>query len=252
MRHKKIFLFFILFGCLFLCKPSFAYRPLGTEDAGVAGKEVAQMEISWDYLKWKNDDFGQIFLLVLIYGINERLEVSTELPYLMHNPKGTNPEKGMGDVNIAAKYLLIQEGEKNPAFTAKGAVKLSNGDFDKGLGSGDVDYSLFAVASKTMGSLGVHGQFGYSWVGRMKDKNLQDITLYGVAADYAITEDLHMLGEINGNRHPAIHITEHQRNVLIGITYKVSDRLILDTAYKWGISDVSPEWNTTAGISITF
>lgn len=36
---------------LAVCPLCLAYRPLTTEDAGVAGKGVAQLEMSWDYLK---------------------------------------------------------------------------------------------------------------------------------------------------------------------------------------------------------
>lgn len=232
-----------------------AYRPLGTEDAGVAGKGVAQTEISWDYLKWDNDelDHENAFLLVPIYGVTEDIEVSMEIPYLIHDLKGGDSEEGIGDINLVAKYLLMQEGERNPAFTVKGAAKLDNGDYDRGLGSGDKDYSLFAVASKSIGQVTVHGQVGYTWVGDRKDENLRDITLYGIAFDYALTEPFHILAEINGNRHPDQTTEEDDpRNALAGITYKVSDNLTLDAAYKWGLSDSVPDWSTTMGASITY
>lgn len=231
----------------------FAYRPLGTEDAGVAGKGVAQTEMSWDYLKWKNDDVEQVFMLVPIYGLTDNLELSVEIPYLLHNPKAGGSEEGIGDINVVAKYLLIQEGDKNPAFTVKGVAKFDNGDYDKGLGSGDKDYSLFAVASKSIGQVTIHGQVGYTWVGDEEDSNLRDITLYGIAFDYAVAEPLHILAELNGNRHPDRTTEEDDpRNALAGITYKVSDKLTLDAAYRWGLSDSVPDWSTTLGVSITY
>lgn len=39
---------------LIISRQSFAYRPLETEDAGVAGKGVVQAEYSWDYLELAN------------------------------------------------------------------------------------------------------------------------------------------------------------------------------------------------------
>lgn len=237
----------------FMAGDVFAYRPLGTEDAGVAGKGVAQTEMSWDYLKWKNDDVEQVFMLVPIYGLTDNLELSVEIPYLFHNPKTEDSEDGIGDLNLVAKYLLIQEGDKNPAFTVKGVVKLDNGDYDKGLGSGDKDYSLFAVASKTISQVTIHGHAGYTWVGDEEDSNLRDITLYGIAFDYAVAEPLHILAELNGNRHPDRTTEEdNPRSVLAGITYKVSDKLTLDAAYRWGLSDSVPDWSTTLGVSITY
>lgn len=232
-----------------------AYRPLGTEDAGVAGKGVAQAEVSWDYLKWGNDEVKNenVFLLVPIYGLTENLELSVEIPYLVHNLKIGDSEEGIGDINLVAKYLLIKEGEKTPAFVVKGVVKMDNGDEDKGLGSGDKDYSIFAAASKTLGEVTLHGMFGYTWVGDKEDKNLRDITLFGIAADYALTETFHILAEINGNKHPDRTAEEDDpRSALAGITYKVSDHLTLDAAYRWGLSDSVPDWSTTVGASITY
>jgi hypothetical protein len=64
---------------------SLAYRPFTTEDAGVSGKGVLQTEISYDFIKWKNGDSDQIFLLVFpIYGPWERLEVSVETHFIIH------------------------------------------------------------------------------------------------------------------------------------------------------------------------
>lgn len=233
----------------------FAYRPLGTEDAGVAGKGVAQSEVSWDYLRWDNNevDHENVLLLVPIYGVTENLEISMEIPYLIHDLKGGDSEEGVGDINLVAKYLLIQEKERNPAFAVKGVVKLDNGNEDKGLGSGDKDYSLFAAASKTIGQVTIHGQLGQTWVGDEKDSNLRDITLYGIAFDYAMTEPLHILAELNGNRHPDSTAEEGDpRNALAGATYKLSDNLTFDVAYRWGLSDSVPDWSTTMGASITY
>lgn len=226
-----------------------AYRPLGTEDAGVAGKGVAQAEVSWDYLKWGNDELEheRVLMLVPIYGLTDNLELSAEIPYLIHDLKGDGSEDGVGDINLVAKYLVIQEGDRSPAFAVKGVLKLDNGDEDKGLGSGDKDYSLFAVASKTVGPVTLHGQLGYTWVGSADDDHL-----YGMALDYAVTEPFHLLAEINGKRHPDRKEEENPRDALAGITYKVSDHLTLDAAYRWGLSDASPDWSTTAGASITY
>ncbi len=231
---------------------SFAYRPLGTEDAGVAGKGVTQMELSWDYLKWNKKDKEQIFLFVPIYGATERIELSAEIPYLVHHFEPGSGTEGIADVNLAGKYLLVPESEGSPAFTAKGVIKLDNGDFEKGLGSGDRDYSIFAVVSITVTDIIIHGQLGYTWIGKEKDPNLNNIYLYGVALDYAITEAFHMVGEINGNRHPDRTINEHPRLILLGATYKLSQKLTADFAVRQGLTNTTPDWSTTAGVSVTF
>src|SRR3990172_6906082 len=133
-----------------------AYRPLATEDAGVAGKGIAQAEVSWDNITWKNSDKEDIYLLVPIYGLTENLELSVEIPYHYHKPSSGPSEEGTGDMNIVDKYLLIPGGTEGLAFVAKGIVKMDNGDYDRGLGSGDKDYSIVAVLSETVGQLTGH------------------------------------------------------------------------------------------------
>lgn len=231
---------------------SLAYRPLSTEDAGVAGAGVAQAEASWDSLKWKNDDLEQVFLLVPIYGVTENLELSVEVPYLYHSPASTPSEEGTGDINIVAKYLLMPGGTDNPALAVKGVVKMDNGDYNKGLGSGDKDYSIVAVISETVGQLTGHVQIGYTWIGKKMNNNLRDITLYGAALDYAASDDLHLLAEFSESRHPDSTASEDPRSALAGLTYKVSDMLTLDAAYRWGLSNSVPDRGTTVGASITF
>lgn len=231
---------------------TFAYRPLGTEDANVAGKGVAQTEVSWDNLNWKNGDKEDVFLLVPIYGLTENLELSVEIPYLYRRPASGTSEEGTGDINIVAKYLLVPGGAEHPAFAVKGVVKMDNGDYDKGLGSGDRDYTVIAAASETIGQLTGHAHFGYTLTGKKKNGNLRDITLYGVALDYAASDAFHLLAELNGYRHPDSTVKEDPRTALAGITYKVSENITFDAGYRWGLNDSVPEWGTTVGATITY
>lgn len=243
----------ILAVVLCLCMWNTVYaRPLGTEDCGMPGKGGSQLEVSWDYLKWKNDDREHIYLIKPTFGLTDMFSLSLEVPYLVHNPDAGSPEEGIGDINLVGKYLLITEGENHPAFAVKGIVKFDNGDYDNGLGSGDKDYTLVAVATKSFGNAAFHANFGYTRIGDNKDENLRDITLFGFAVDYTVTEPVHLLAEINGNRHPDRTETEDPRSALLGVTYKVSEKLTLDGAYRWGLSNSYPEWCTTVGATITF
>jgi len=234
------------------CNPALAYRPFGVEDAGVAGAGVSQLETSWDYLKWGDGKLENILLFVPIHGVTDNLELSAEIPYLFHKLSDGAIHRGIGDINLVAKYLLINESKKYPAFTFKGAYKLDSGDFANGLGSGDKDYSIFAVISKTIGNFSLHSQLGYSWLGKNKNPNLRDIPLYGIAVDWCVNKSLGIELELNGNRHPDSTETDDPKAWLLGVIYKLSDKIILDCASRWGLSKSSPIWSTTTGVSITF
>lgn len=230
---------------------SFAYRPLTTEDAGVAGKDAAQLEISWDYLKW-NDSNENILLFVPIYGIAERVELSFEIPYLFHRQNSGENGNGIGDINIAGKFLISEENRTMPALTLKGAIKTKSGNKDRGLGSGDTDYSMVAVASKCMGNVSLHAIFGYTFVGNGGDENIRDIYLYGLAADYRLTDSLNIVAEIAGNRHPDRTADSDPAGSLLGIIYKLSEKVVLDGGIRFGLNDSTLKWGSTIGVSITF
>jgi hypothetical protein len=252
---KKVFLlgiFILLMAIAFYPLESFAYRPFITEDAGVAGKGVAQFEGSWDYLTWDNDDKENFFLLVPIYGLTKRIELSLEIPYFFHNPKEGRSEKDIGDINVIGKFLLFEEKDIYPAFAIKGVVKTNSGDEEKGLGSGDWDYSIVAAASKTLGDFMVHAMLGYTFVGDNGNDNIRNIYLYGIAVDYSLTKRFHICSEITGNRHPDREEDKHPISGLLGITYALTDKMILDTGMRYGFNDSAPKWNFLMGISVTF
>ncbi|HWR59808.1 MAG TPA: transporter [Thermodesulfovibrionales bacterium] len=231
---------------------SFAYRPFSTEDAGVAGKGVAQLETSWDYLSWKNRGRENVLLFVPIYGITERIELSAEIPYLFHNPAEDDSVNGIGDINLAGKLLILEESDARPAVALRGIVKTRSGSATRGLGSGGIDYSVVAVASKGLGNLTLHAMFGYAFIGNNGDDNTRNIYLYGLAADYGLTDKLHIVAEISGNRHPDRKASTEMAAGLFGATYKVSDKITLDGAVRHGFNDSVPVWSTTMGVTLTF
>ena len=230
---------------------SYAYRPFITEDAGVAGKGVTQFEGSWDYLNWDNDDKENVLLFVPIYGITEKIELSLEIPYFFHDYEEENDETGIGDINIVSKFLLVEEKEGFPAFALKGVIKTNSGDEERGLGSGDWDYSIVAAASKTFGNLMVHAILGYTFVGD-NDENIRDIYLYGIAFDCSLTRRFHICSEISGNRHPDREEDRHPISGLVGLIYVLSDKAILDSGVRYGFNDCAPRVDLLMGVSLTF
>lgn len=237
--------------CIAFPLNGFAYRPFMTEDAGVAGKGVAQLELSWDYLQW-NGDRENVLLFIPIYGITERIELSVEIPYLFHNHEGVERMDGIGDINLVGKFLLLEEKESRPTLALKGVVKTKSSDEKKGLGSGDIVYSFVGVVSKNFGTFTLHAMFGYTLVGPSGDDSIRDIYLYGLAADYGVTEKFHVVAEIAGNRHPDRTASEDPLSGLLGFTHQVADKVILDGGVRYGFNDAAPKWNTTFGVSITF
>lgn len=246
---------FIVICAALLAKPAYAYRPFYTEDAGVAGFGILQTEISWDSYKWENGDVDQVYLLVApIYGPTENLELSAEIPYVTHAVANGPTTKGVGDINLVAKYVLAWEKyeTKDALFTIKGYVKLNSGSYDQGLGRGDTEYVLVPVLTKIVNeSLTIHAQYGYSWVTNKQDTNLRNFGFLGLAADYGITEPFHAIVEFTRTQNPDRGLDD-QKLGQVGFTYAVNKDLIFDATYKKGIGPASPTHGVGVGVAIQF
>ena len=230
---------------------AFAYRPFATEDAGVAGAGVAQLELSRDYLDWDGDKENMGFL-VPVYGVSRGVELSAEIPYLLHDYRVEGKHNGIGDINLVGKFLLVEENAGRPSIVLKSAVKTKSGDEARGLGSGDMDYNITAAASKALGAVTLHGMFGYTFVGDNGDDSVRNISLYGLAADYSVTARLHLAAEISGSKHPEKTLLEDPLSGLLGLAHQISDKLILDAGLRYSFNKAMPKWSTTIGASLTF
>jgi hypothetical protein len=253
MDYKTLFKILSLIAILSCFNfPVMAYRPFITEDAGVAGSGVAQLEFSYDYIKWNSEQNEGQLLFVPIYGFGERFEFSLEIPYLIHNFSDTGYVRGGGDINCVGKLLVYNQSDFFPAFTVKGVLKTDSGNPDSGTGTGHFDYTLQAVFSEEIKNIVLHGNFGYSIVGHEENENVRDIFLYGAGLDWNLLEKLHLITEVTGNRHPDREVKGHQIQAVLGAIYVLSDMLSFDTAFRAGLTDVSPEWSATLGLTLSY
>ncbi len=233
--------------------PAYCGRPFSTEDATVASKGAVEAEIGFEYVRQNNRDNSYNILFVPVYGLNENIEVSCELPFDMLRPKEGNDEEGLGDINLVVKTLFFPEKEATPSLLLKTVVKLETGDEDDGLGSGDEDVGLILAATKSIDSITIHGNIGYTFVGTEYDDTLNDYLLYGIALEYSITQALAFAGEVYVESDTDFKQESHTVNPLIGLTYQLTDNVTLDTAFRTAIRyHQKTEYGIITGISISF
>jgi len=257
VRIKAIVITMLIVAFLFcMQKAAYAARPLSSEDAGVCGKGNFQLDAGFDYAKEGNKDKSYTFLLAGAYGISQRSDLSVELPYLMIAPGDGNNEARLSDIKLAFKSLIIPEGEINPAIALKIQLKLSNGNEEKNLGSGDEDAGIIFAVSKTLGKLVLHGNLGYTLVGRGRDDTLKNYILYGLAGEYALSTKIKLVMELYGESDSHFDpgsLRHHNLTPLIGFSYQLNEKIVLDTAFKVGISESRRQaYGLTMGCSVQF
>jgi hypothetical protein len=244
-----------LVGLALSVQPAFAYRPFITEDAGVAGLKVYQTEASWDTYRWMDGTIDQVLFLVSpIYGPTEDIELSVEMPYIIRKRTAGETTKGLGDINLVAKFVLAWENyeNKDAMFTIKTVAKLGNGRYEDELGRGDTEYALIPVFSKILSTdLTVHAQVGHVWATRRQNPALRDFSLAGLAADYAITEPFHVVAEYDWNQHPESG-NASQRIAQVGALYAITKDFIVDATWKKGFGPSTPTRGFGIGVAIQF
>lgn len=248
---KSALIALLVFGASHFPGTGFASRPFITEDAGVAGRRVVQLEASWDYIRWNNHGSEQMATFVPIFGVADEVEIAAEIPLMFHNHRHGGKVAGLGDVSIVTKFLLTDEQQFTPAVVLKTALKTTTGNAARGLGSGALDYSLVAAASKQIDNIIIHGMLGYTFIGTNGDEMLRDTIVYGMAAEYALTGTTRIVAEFAGNRHPDRVVDGHIHSAMAGAVHAFSDNLAMDISVRVGTTSTAPQWNSAVGMTWT-
>ncbi|MFC1589870.1 transporter [Candidatus Omnitrophota bacterium] len=254
MNKNLAFILYILIFYTFVTHTTaYAVRPLSTEDATVIDKGSLEVEGGFEWTRLENRDDNYSFVLVPNYGLLEHVQICCEIPFDIIRPEDDSDQEGLGDIGVASKILILQETERIPSVVFKSIVKLSTGDEDKGLGSGDEDVTLILAATKSIGKVTLHSNIGYSFVGKEADDSLKDCMLYGVAFEYPVGSELSIVGEVYGESESGFNKDSHVISPLVGLRYQLTENITFDTAFKIGTSyEKKTDYGIIGGLSMSF
>jgi hypothetical protein len=174
--------------------PARAVPPLVSGDVPTADK---------DHLEWfvgvRYQDTGRIERHVpfteVVYGLTERQELTFEIPYV----SGAG-HHGFGDAVLGTKLLLLRETAHRPGVAASFEWKLDNGNFERGLGSGAMEYDLRLRAQQTWAWFTGLANVGYTFVGEPELRGVRqerrDVVFAALAQEYALGPNTKALSEL--------------------------------------------------------
>jgi hypothetical protein len=81
---------------------------------------------------------------------------------------------------------------------------------------------------------------------------LRNIFHYSLAAEYAATERLKVVGNIGGETNPDRESNVHPLFVLGGLIYKLTDSFDIDFGVKAGLNKAEADYTLMAGIAFRF
>jgi hypothetical protein len=159
---------------------------------------------------------------------------NSSISTLVHNfgPNSTPPdaqgggdETGLGDVILRTKYHFLRHHEDWPDLAVVGEVKLPTGDADNLLGTGDTNFKVLLVASRTWDWITPHVNLGFeASTAGSEEFNFR----YVLGADMRALPSLTVAAEVLGRSKPAgTGVGDHIIDAAVGLKWNPWSTLIL-------------------------
>ncbi|MFH1147262.1 MAG: hypothetical protein V1736_06095 [Pseudomonadota bacterium] len=193
-----------------ICCPgrAVAAPPLVLGDAEIVPYEQWEVWLSCSYKETKDERAYKAPTLEVIYGLLPRLEWSLETTYFVD--ENGDKSEGIECIGTQPKYLLVEEGDRNPALTAALQVEVPTDDDQSRLDFDECVYAPAIASEKHFGPVLLVGQVKY-----FIDKKWR----YGMDLMYEWDDELKFLAEVYGH-----HYTNSEKldelNFRLGFKYK--------------------------------
>ncbi len=187
-------------------------------------REIAEGDYSIDYT---------YLSLPLAYGITDRFEASFAPEYLMIRQDEVEDTDGFGDILVNLKTTLLRE-NKAPGIGLLLFGKVPTADEEEGLGTGEPDYGIKALLSKSVGSAGLHANFGFIKKGDPDYVDFDDQFMYGLGLNLPLESDLQFIVELLGET-AFRDDYEEPLDFTVGARYTMSNGLTLGGGVRYNL-----------------
>lgn len=151
-------------------------------------------------------------------------------------------ESGLGDIiGSVTFYDVIYSQRLDFAMDLTGKVKFATADEDKGLGTGESDYSVQADLYKFFDQFTLLGSVGYKFRGEPAGVDLDDVLMASIGGTYKFNPDVNG-GLFFDYRESAIGGNDAIQELSVFVSSRVSDDWRLQAYVLSGFTDSSPDW----------
>jgi hypothetical protein len=160
------------------------------------------------------------------------------------------------DITIGAKIRLVAETERRPGFGFRFATRLPNAKHESGMGQDTIDFGASILAGKTVQSVRVAGNIGFTIMSEPLDSTKQnDVLTYGLSFARAMTPKADIVGELNGwasTRNGVAPIGTESRGTLTFGGRFTQGPVRFDAGFFFGLHAVDPTVGFKAGFTYIF
>jgi hypothetical protein len=167
-----------------------------------------------------------------------------------------NSTHSVEDIRIGAKIKLVPEGEWRPGVGFRFSTRLPNASRKSGIGQDTTDFGALLLLGKTVQSIRVVGNIGWTSMSQPLDGTRQnDVLVYGLSFARAVTNRAEIVGEVYGRASVAAGVaplgTESRGLLKLGGRF-TQGPVRLDAAVFFGLNSVDPTVGFTAGATYVF
>ena len=195
-----------------------------------------------------------------------RVSVRLTVPYLnVQAPEGTvvegpdgeqvigegpvSTESGIGDVIAALTvYDVLELADGAFVMDLTGEIKFGTADEEKGLGTGQNDYSVQADAFRFFDRFTAIGSVGYLFRGDPAEIDLEDVIFASAGGSYAVSSQTR-LGLFYDFQEASVSGNDAMQELSASFSSRPGENWWMTGYLSAGFSDSSPDWG--AGISFT-
>ncbi len=260
MRAWKVWAAPFAFAGMLAVGPAWAERPfLATERGTTLEHGTSRVQFGLDAARFSSETTRYTFKTELTSGLLANFDFRVEAPYLFTTGNGGTRGE-VGDVTFRPRVLFLKGREANPLSVA-GELVLKFPSCDEGSPaagvtpacSGEADVGFIAIATKEFQPVTVHLNVGYTFVGNPPGRALDDVVSYSLAFEYdTVLPAISIMTEVSGETSREPSVSDDPLNLLVGATYQVNRRVILDSSLAVGLSSPSPDYAAALGVSYTF
>ena len=174
-----------------------------------------------------------------------RVAFRLTVPYLSVSAPGSGAlvtESGLGDIiGSVTFYDVVSSQSLGIAMDITGKVKFATADENKGLGSGENDYSVHADVYKFIDNFTLLSSIGYKFRGDPAGLDLDDVFMASLGGTYKFTADVKG-GLFFDYRESSISGSDSVQELSAFVSRRVSENWRLQVYGLTGFTDSSPDW----------
>lgn len=158
-------------------------------------------------------------------------------------------ESGLGDMVLAYTHYAYQGDEQWPIIDVTGKVKFGTADEDKGLGTGETDYSFEVDFTKLFEQTVVFATLGHKFYGDPPGRDLDNANYASLGVGYQLNGDT-SFGLIYDVREASVSSRDNLSEATAYVSYKFPNNYKLLGYLVKGFSDGSADYGIGMSISV--